>query len=295
MKRRSVQSLTLLLVFMAGCFLSVLAVVPWAHAALPFHFSTGTPDGQVALASRPDNTGEGKIEIEAGDDFVVTSAVTIKNATFTGLLVPGVSSISEVLVEIYRVFPLDSANPPSGNVPTRTNSPSDSSYDSENSISGGLSYTATVLNPSYTASNSVINGINKIPNQLTGGEGAITGEEDLFNVTFAVPLMLPSGHYFFVPQVDVTGGEFLWLSAPKPITSGTPFTGDLQTWIRNANLKPDWLRVGTDIIGSGAYNGAFSLDGTYSAAAPVFQVPAILVFILAVATALCVRESRSKP
>ena len=48
-------------------------------------------------------------------------------------------------------------------------------------------------------------------------------------------------------------GDFFWLSAPKPIVpSGTPFSAgftDFQTWIRNEDLAPDWLRVGTDIVG----------------------------------------------
>jgi len=28
----------------------------------------------------------------------------------------------------------------------------------------------------------------------------------------------------------------------------SPFAGDLQAWIRNSALAPDWLRLGTDII-----------------------------------------------
>src|SRR5262249_18832454 len=54
-----------------------------------------------------------------------------------------------------------------------------------------------------------------------------------------------------------------------PIVSpgGTPFpTGvtDLQAWIRNSNLAPDWLRIGTDIIDGPTpptFNMAFSLSG----------------------------------
>jgi hypothetical protein len=50
-----------------------------------------------------------------------------------------------------------------------------------------------------------------------------------------------------------------------PITSGTPFpagTTDLQAWIRNANLAPDWLRIGADIIGgTNTFNMTFSLSG----------------------------------
>src|SRR5206468_7942445 len=84
------------------------------------------------------------------------------------------------------------------------------------------------------------------------------------------PFSLPADHYFFVPQVSVDGGEFLWLSAPKPIVApgGTPFLPDLQSWTRDAALDPDWLRVGTDIVGPPAtggpaptFNATFSLDG----------------------------------
>jgi len=56
----------------------------------------------------------------------------------------------------------------------------------------------------------------------------------------------------------VSGGNFLYLSAPFP---GTQFSPDLQTWIRNANLKPDWSRIGTDITHQGPFNAAFSLAG----------------------------------
>src|SRR5262249_50985223 len=42
---------------------------------------------------------------------------------------------------------------------------------------------------------------------------------------------------------------------------GTPFMGDLHEWIRNAALDPDWLRVGTDIVGAGTFNTTFSLAG----------------------------------
>jgi MYXO-CTERM domain-containing protein len=66
-----------------------------------------------------------------------------------------------------------------------------------------------------------------------------------------------------VPQVQVTGGgEFLWLSAPKPIVPpGTPFSPDLQSGTRDGGIEPDWLRVGTDIVGQGTFNATFSLSG----------------------------------
>jgi len=60
----------------------------------------------------------------------------------------------------------------------------------------------------------------------------------------------------------LSNGNFLRLSAPKPIVPpGTPFSPDLQSWIRNADLAPDWLRIGTDITGQGPFNASFSLLG----------------------------------
>ena len=88
-----------------------------------------------------------------------------------------------------------------------------------------------------------------------------------FNVTFTEPLDLPADHYFFVPQVLLSDPDqhFLWLSASRPIdATGTPFppgVTDLQSWIRNFQLEPDWLRMGTDIVGGTTFNAAFSLNG----------------------------------
>jgi len=245
-------------------FLTVFVVVGlWTTASsqgLTFTFTTGSPDGRIGTASRP-----GVTEIESADDFIVASQTMIDHATFTGLLPLGapLTNVTQVVVELYRVFPLDSVNPPSGNVPTRVNSPSDVAFDSRDSAGPTLTFVSSILNGSFTVANSVINGINKIPNQTTGGEGPVTGEEVRFDVTFTTPFTLPAGHYFFIPQVGLSSGNFLWLSAPKPTTP--PFVGDLQSWIRNAALDPDWLRIGTDIVGGATpptFNGAFSLSGT---------------------------------
>ena len=70
-----------------------------------------------------------------------------------------------------------------------------------------------------------------------------------------------------MPQVEITtaSGEFLWLSGTRPIVPpGTPFPPgftDLQSWTRDAFLDPDWLRVGTDIVGAGTFNEAFTVTG----------------------------------
>ncbi len=187
-----------------------------------FSFSTGNPDGKMATASRPDT---GVFEIESADDFLLNSPTKINSATFQGILTNGATlgDIGEVAVEIYRVFPLDSNNPPSGNVPTRMNSPSDNAFDTKDSVSATLSFVATEESPSFTVNNSVQpGGIHPKPNQTTAGDGGVSGEEVLFTITFATPFSLPADHYFFVPQVEVAGGDFLWLSAPKPIVVARP-------------------------------------------------------------------------
>ena len=242
----------------------------------PFFFSTGDPDGLMATASRPSSAG--KIEIESADDFVLTSPTILNSATFTGLLPLGapLSNIVDVRIEIYRVFPADSdvnrtSGPPvfsTDRVPTRVNSPSDVELDDRSASANNLTFTSQLISSTFTASNSVLNGINPKPNVKTGGEGSVTGEEVKFNVTFSTPFSLPADHYFFVPQVQLSSGDFFWLSAPRPIVPpGTPFPAgftDLQEWIRNENLDPDWLRVGTDIVGGNpapTFNATFSLSG----------------------------------
>lgn len=252
-----------------GSFLKAVATgfVLAAFAALAppavggsFSFTTGAPDGKIGTASRPDSTG--KIEIESADDFILSAETLINGGTFTGLL-PAGYTVQDVRIEIYRVFPKDSSNPPDGRVPTRVNSPSDVAFDDRTASGGSLSFTTTPLNPNFTAANSVLNGIHPIPNQTTGGEGPVTGQEVQFNVSFTTAFDLSADHYFFIPQVQLSSGDFLWLSAPKPNVVD-PFTPDLQSWIRNSYLDPDWLRIGTDIVGDsqGTYNAAFSLNGT---------------------------------
>jgi hypothetical protein len=127
------------------------------------------------------------------------------------------------------------------------------------------------LSNTFTANNSVQpGGIHPKPDQTTGGNGSVIGQEVRFNVNFTTPFSLPADHYFFVPQVEITtaNGDFFWLSAPRPIVPpGTPFPAgftDLQSWTRDEMLAPDWLRVGQDIVGGSpfpTFNATFSLTG----------------------------------
>jgi hypothetical protein len=241
--------------------LSALLLLPASAAA--FSFSTGFPDGRTGTLSRPASAG--LVQTETADDFVLSECVAINQATFTGLLTSGasVASITDVEVEIYHVFPVDSDTTRTAAVVTRTNSPSDVEIHdaTRDSLDGSLSFTTMMLSPNFTASNSVVNGINRSPNQRTGGEGSVTGVEVTITVSFDPPILLPTDHYFFRPEVGLSTGNFLWLSAPGPPL----FTGDLQSWIRNDNLAPDWSRIGTDITGQGPLNASFSLSGVTGA------------------------------
>ena len=224
--------------------------------------STGNPDGKMAMATCP-SCGSPASEHEAADDFIVTTSVRIANATFVGLLPTAapLSQISDVIVEIYRVFPADSNITRTIQVPTRVNSPSDVDFLGRANSANELSFNATVLSPIFVATNSVLDGIQV----NSGGNGAVSGEEVQIAVTLTDPIDLAPGRYFFVPQVALSSGNFYWLSAPKPIVApGTPFSPDLQAWIRKASLDPDWLRVGTDIVGGApapTFNATFSLSG----------------------------------
>jgi hypothetical protein len=258
-----------------------------APASAAVIYNNLTPNNAMAIASRPG--GPGVFEIEAADDFLLGSQATINSASFVGLLVPGTGgtpSVSEIVVEIYRVFPKDSNTVRTPNVPTRTNSPSDVAVLDRDSAAGELTFGSSVLSATFTALNSVQpGGIHPSPVQTTGGNGALTGQEVQFNVTFTTPFDLPADHYFFVPQVLLTnGGQFYWLSASRPISGAgtTPFAPDLQAWTRDEFLDPDWLRVGMDIVGGATpptFNAAFSLNGN---AVPEPSTIVLLVTALAI-------------
>jgi hypothetical protein len=250
----------------------VVVTVSFTYAGPAFSFSTGDPDGRIATATRPPSNG--KIETETADDFVLSAKTTINSASFTGLIVGDVTTanIPRVTVDMYRVFPNESDQARTITVPTRTNSPGDVELDGRDTVDTNMTFTATVTNPTFNATNSVLDGIHAAPNQTTGGEGPVSGQQIRVDVTFTTPFDLEADHYFFRPEVEVTGGEFYWLSAAKPIVApGTPFDGDLQTWTRNETLAPDWVRVGTDVVGGDTpptFNASFSLSGEVDEVTP---------------------------
>jgi hypothetical protein len=246
-----------------GCAAMIASVLMIAQLATAetFSFTPGDPDGKVGASSRP--ASPGKIETETADDFVLQQTTIINKATIKGLLPTDtdLTKIKDVEVEVYHVFPFDSA-PFSHKVPSRTNSPSDVEIGTatRDANAGTLKFSPAVESASFTVDHTVVNNL-----KVNGGEPGMTGEEVEITVTFTSPIILPPGTYFFRPEVSVNdaNANFLLLSAPRPIVPpGNAFVGDKQAWIRNSNLAPDWLRIGTDIIVDGdTFNMAFSLDG----------------------------------
>jgi hypothetical protein len=238
MKRtlKALQSLTA-----AALVVGMLVATPaWAEN---FFFAAGAPDGKLgALSRRP---SPGKLETETADDFVLAETTVITRATITGLIPLGspLENIKDVEIELYHVFPLDSVFPPSGNVPSRANSPGDVEIDTATraGASGTLKFSATVQNANFAVANTVVNGINKLPNVVTThGEGAAMGEEVELTITFTNPIVLPPGDYFFRPEVLLTNGDFLYLSAPRP------FLRESRSWgiARPGSAIRTWRRIG---------------------------------------------------
>jgi len=63
-----------------------LMTITYPAVAEPFLFNTGNVNGLMAAATRPSSAG--KFEIEAGDDFIVSSHTQLKSATFTSVSGP---------------------------------------------------------------------------------------------------------------------------------------------------------------------------------------------------------------
>ncbi len=182
-----------------GSLLALVFFLSGTAAAAPFFFTTGSPDGLIATLSRP-AAGAGHIQTETADDFTLGGLTLIEKATFTGLLPLGapLSSITNVEIEFYHLFPKDSANPPSGKVPTRSGSPADVEIAAATRefLAGTLTFTATLINSNFTVANSL--GVNGIPPvgspgfPFTGGQGSTAGEEVEISVNFIPDVELPA-------------------------------------------------------------------------------------------------------
>ena len=246
-----------------------VALAAGPASAGAFFFTTGAADGRLGSLSQPTGpTAQETVRpgFETADDFALTQRTRLTHATFFGLVAPGtkLSDITNVETEIYHFLPAGQAT--GGLVPTRVNSPTDFEIATatRDASDGSLTFTATVLDSNFTVGNTVTSLNSGATSALTktGGNGAFTGAEIQFDVTFTNAIDMDPDHLFFRPQVDIAnGGSFFWLSAARPSASFPAGVPDLQAWVRNDSLAPNWERIGNDVIGAGSFNLAFSLTG----------------------------------
>jgi hypothetical protein len=235
----------------------------WAPS---FFFGSGAHDGRMAAALRP---GRADLEeIESAGDFTLTRETFTRQATLTGLLPPGAGSsdVTEVVVEIDRVFTDDAPIPSDEGAPAGNDLPSEAARagrDGEVSdMAGRLELELEAVADSLIAENSVLDGIHPLPEANMHGEGSVSREEVRFEVTFPKASGLPAGHPFFIPRWKLESGKFLRLPAPKPMVAPvTPLAPDPQDTIRNQSPALDWLRAGDDIVGGASppdFRGAYA-------------------------------------
>ena len=255
---------------------SLIGLLPAAAAAAetPFFFSTGDPDGKIATATRPDTARSIRDRVGRrlrSHPFDVNHQRDLHRPAATrcdgGAMSARSSSRSTACFRKDSDVGRTSGSPTfsTSNVPTRVNSPSDIAFQ-ERDAGSGLTFSTERAGRHFTALNSVQpGGIHPLPGSIHGRQWCCQGEEVQFTVTFTTPFLLAADHYFFVPQVQLDDGDFLWLSAPKPIVapghrsrpaSPTCRAGPAMT---ARGIDPDWLRIGTDITHQGPFNAAFSL------------------------------------
>ena len=255
-----------------GC-LSLSFFASATFAADTVLYNNDFPDGKIATASGAPKGAE------SADDFILGKASTITSGSFTGLI-PKTANIVSVGVEIYGACtpgsPFGAFGCTNlGKAVTRLNSPTSEALPGTERTTGDgtLSYFPSLLNNGIGVVGSVVDGINAqtpdVPASLTGGDGPASGKEVRINFDLSEGIPLDAGHYFFVPSVELSDGSFLQLSAYRTVGGefgSTLITPDLQAWVRNDDIKNDWLRTGTDIIGGptdpATYNLAFRLVGT---------------------------------
>ena len=170
-------------------------------------------------------------------------------------------------------------------------------FATRSSTAAELMFVPAIVQMSFTAANSVLNGIHPMPGQFTGGDGAVTGQEVTLQHLVLEraqparrPLLLRPASPGDERRVPLAVGAAADRAPGVPFPAGST---DLQSWIRNAALDPDWLRVGTDITHQGPFNAVFTLSGDTVAAVPEPETYALLLIgIAAIGVARARRKGR---
>jgi hypothetical protein len=255
----------------AGLVAAVSATPLTAHAVTLWNtLIDPAATGQIGFLSQQNS----QPETEAIDDFVINPAAfpsgfTVNRVRAQALLTDPNAQITNLTVELYRTFPVDSNTTRSPQF-TRTNGPSDNGQDFADFASkeGKLSFTRSVQNPTFVLDRTIEPGADGKGVQVTddtSGQLVLLDMSLGSGITLAPTNPFPSDnatHYWLELTAEVSSGEFYWVQGtfPRSVPGGAPAAGeDRQTWFTTELISPDFRRV-SDIINQ--------QDGT---TAPVFN------------------------
>ena len=215
-----------------------LATPAWAD---PFVFSTGTPDGLLGALSQP--AGSGTSRPRPPTTSSLSETTSIAQATITGLIPAGTPAgehqqrrgrgLSRLSQGLGR-SPLGAGARAGQLARRRRDRQRHARCERGNARVRGRS----LVDASSSVLNTVVDGINPVPAERDPWRRSrraarwSRSRSPSPRRSFCRRITISSA-----PRSQVTGGDFLFLSAPKPIVApGTPFMGDLQAWIRNSDL-----------------------------------------------------------
>lgn len=227
-------------------------------------WNTLTPSSAQAFSSQSD----GSIPSEAADDFFFLESFSprfqVEKIKVNGLLSDPTADITDVTVELYQSFPLDSS---STRIPqtVRENGPADNEFARFNSEEGSLSFEVSDKG-SFTVANTIT------PAETLGAVGpGLTGNLREISIALTEPVVLSAAasstdqqnHFFLAATIGTSSGEYYWVTGQQPPV----VMGDRQAWLRTDSFAPDWIRV-SDVINNTpgtltpAFNASFKITGT---------------------------------
>ena len=246
-------------------------------AAQPFFFSTGLPDGKMATASRPSSAG--KIEIEVGRRLRPDHADEPQQRHVHGTPAHGrravghrrrprrdLSRLPQRLGRGPHLGPADiqhAAGAHAGQLAFRHRIRRQERRREQSDVRRRESSSRPSPRPTRSSTEST-----RVPASIRGATARSQVRKSSSTWPSRRRSRWPPITSSSCPRYSYRAVISIWLSAPRPIVPpGTPFPAgftDLQEWIRNEDLAPDWLRVGADIVGgtpAPTFNATFSLSG----------------------------------
>lgn len=262
--QNKIWQLTNLCLITSGAIIG-LETLQSASANAATLWSTLSPNSAQAFTSQPNAA----IGSETADDFFFLNSLApqfeVEGIKVDGLFSDPDAEITNVRVELYRSFPVDSDATRTTDI-VRLNGPADDAFAAFDSAEGSLSYSVKDKG-SFTVDSTITPG--SLTNLGAVGSG-LTGNLRQIDITLTDSILLDAAatpldqanHYFLAATVETSQGDYYWLAGEQPPTT----VGDRQAWLRTEPFVPDWIRV-SDIINdepgtlAPAFNASFEVSG----------------------------------